>query len=57
MGKFFHPVRAKTAQANAPVHRLDEFPAGYSVAGWSPPLPASASPTKSSIPQTALPIE
>ena len=24
--------------------RLDEFPAGYSLAGWSPPEPASASP-------------
>ena len=30
--------------ANAPAHRLDEFPAGYSLAGWSPPVPASASP-------------
>ena len=30
--------------ANAPAHRLDEFPAGYSSAGWSPPEPASASP-------------
>src|SRR6202142_1119907 len=35
---------ASTA-ANAPAHRLDEFPAGYSSAGWSPPEPASASPT------------
>src|SRR5262249_38205324 len=33
--------------ANAPTHRLDEFPVGYSSAGWSPPLPASASPTDS----------
>src|SRR5882762_2504592 len=30
--------------ANAPAHRPDEFPAGYSSTGWSPPLPASASP-------------
>ncbi len=30
--------------ANASAHRLDEFPAGYSLAGWSPPEPASASP-------------
>ena len=29
---------------NTPVHRLDETPAGYSSAGWSPPEPASASP-------------
>jgi hypothetical protein len=26
------------------IHRLDEFPAGYSLAGCSPALPASASP-------------
>jgi hypothetical protein len=31
--------------ANAPAHRLDEFPAGYSSAGCSPAWPASASPT------------
>lgn len=31
-------------QTSAPAHRLDEFPAGYSLAGWSPPEPASASP-------------
>jgi hypothetical protein len=31
--------------ANAPAHRLDEFPAGYSSAGCSPASPASASPT------------
>ena len=30
--------------ANASAHRLDEFPAGYSLPGWSPPEPASASP-------------
>jgi hypothetical protein len=30
--------------ANAPAHRLDEFPAGYSSPGWSPPEPDSASP-------------
>ena len=30
--------------ANAPAHRLDEFPAGYSLAGCSPAVPASASP-------------
>jgi len=30
--------------AAAPTHRLDEFPTGYSSAGWSPPEPASASP-------------
>jgi hypothetical protein len=31
--------------ANAPAHRLDESPAGYSSAGCSPAEPASASPT------------
>lgn len=30
--------------AAAPTHRLDEFPAGYSLAGCAPALPASASP-------------
>jgi hypothetical protein len=30
--------------ANAPAHRLDEFPAGYSLAGCAPAEPASASP-------------
>jgi putative transposase len=32
--------------AAAPTHRLDEFPTGYSSAGWSPPEPASASPVE-----------
>jgi hypothetical protein len=27
-------------------HRLDESPAGYSLAGWSPPEPTSASPAE-----------
>ncbi len=30
----------------APAHRLDEFPAGYSLAGCSPAEPASASPAE-----------
>src|SRR5712691_10594740 len=30
-------------------HRLDEFPAGYSLAGCSPAEPASASPTSRSM--------
>src|ERR1700680_1096628 len=45
MGKSFHPMEAPALAANAPTHRLDEFPAGYYWAGWSPPEPASASPT------------
>src|ERR1022692_5326476 len=32
--------------ADAPAHRLDEFPAGYSLAGCSPAVPASASPAE-----------
>jgi transposase InsO family protein len=36
----------ETAEAASPAHRLDESPAGYSLAGWSPPEPASASPTE-----------
>src|SRR5258706_14763184 len=31
--------------ANAPAHRLDEFPVGYSLAGSAPAEPAAASPT------------
>jgi transposase InsO family protein len=36
----------KPTEADSPAHRLDESPAGYSSAGWSPPEPASASPTE-----------
>jgi transposase InsO family protein len=32
--------------ANSPPHPIDESPVGYSLAGWSPPEPASASPTE-----------
>lgn len=34
------------AEAGSLDYRLDESPAGYSLAGWSPPEPASASPTE-----------
>jgi putative transposase len=34
-----------------PDHRSDESPVGYSLAGWSPPEPASASPAKISLQQ------
>ena len=40
---------APTLGSNAPAHRLDESPVGYSLTGWSPPVPGSASPTKTSI--------
>ena len=42
----------KTAQqqgepdrSSSPAHRIDESPVGYSLTGWSPPEPVSASPT------------
>jgi hypothetical protein len=44
-------------ESNAPAHRLDESPVGYSSAGWSPPLPDSASPTRTSILQNAPTVE
>ena len=36
----------ESAKTDSPAHRLDESPAGYSLASWSPPEPASASPTE-----------
>ena len=36
--------RGADETASAPAHRLDEFPAGYSLKGCSPALPISASP-------------
>ena len=39
-------IDEKPTEAGFPDHRLDESPAGYSLAGWSPPEPASASPTE-----------
>ncbi|HZI51286.1 MAG TPA: IS3 family transposase [Terriglobia bacterium] len=35
----------KPAETGSPDHRVDESSVGYSLAGWSPPEPASASPT------------
>ncbi|MGA9135524.1 MAG: IS3 family transposase [Candidatus Sulfotelmatobacter sp.] len=37
-------VDGKPTEAGSPDHRLDESPAGYSLVGCSPALPASASP-------------
>ena len=31
--------------SSSPAHRIDESPVGYSLTGWSPPEPVSASPT------------
>jgi transposase InsO family protein len=38
-------LRGEPVPPASPAHRIDESPVGYSLAGWSPPEPASASPT------------
>ena len=43
-GEIYRFDAGASPAANAPAHRLDEFPAGYSLAGCSPAEPASASP-------------
>jgi hypothetical protein len=37
-------LEKKPPEGGFPHHRLDESPAGYSLPGWSPPEPDSASP-------------
>jgi putative transposase len=44
--KIYRSDTQKPAEAGFPGHRLDESSVGYSLAGWSPPEPASASPTE-----------
>ena len=44
----------KPTEAGSPAHRLDESPAGYSSAGWSPPEPASASPAEDDFEEEAV---
>ena len=39
-------INGKSSKVDSPDHRLDESPAGYSLAGCSPAEPASASPTE-----------
>jgi putative transposase len=39
-------IEGKPTETGSPDHRLDESPAGYSLAGWSPPEPTSASPAE-----------
>ena len=39
-------INGGPTEAGSPDHRLDESPAGYSSAGWSPPEPTSASPAE-----------
>jgi putative transposase len=43
--KIYRSDNGKPAEAGFSDHRLDESSAGYSLAGWSPPEPTSASPT------------
>jgi transposase InsO family protein len=40
--------------SSSPPHPIDESPVGYSLAGWSPPEPASASPTEVILKQQEL---
>jgi hypothetical protein len=42
--EIYPPMETQTNAVGAPVHRLDELPAGYSWAGYAPAEPASASP-------------
>ena len=37
-GEIFPSDGGANPAADVPAHRLDEFPAGYSLAGWSPPV-------------------
>lgn len=39
-------ANGEPVQPGSPAHRIDESPVGYSLTGWSPPGPVSASPTK-----------
>jgi putative transposase len=38
-------TKGEPVQPGSPAHRIDESPVGYSLTGWSPPEPVSASPT------------
>jgi len=42
-------VNGEPTEVSSPDHRLDESPAGYSSAGWSPPEPACASPAEDEV--------
>jgi putative transposase len=46
------PDNGEPAAPDSPPHRIDEPPTGYSLTGWSPPEPVSASPAKTTLPQT-----
>jgi transposase InsO family protein len=47
---FRNQKQKEPAKAGSSDHRLDESPAGYSLAGWSPPEPSSAWPAEDSLP-------
>ena len=47
-------VEGEPAETGSPDHRLDESPAGYSLAGCSPAEPASASPVEIIVMEKAL---
>ena len=49
------PGRWAGVRRSAPAHRLNEFPAGYSLAGCSPAEPASASPAEEKFTMKAAP--
>lgn len=42
----FDGMEREPNDVGSPDHRFDESPAGYSLAGWSPPEPTSASPAE-----------
>jgi transposase InsO family protein len=48
------PDNGEPAAANSPPHPIDEPPAGYSLTGWSPPEPASASPAETHSPANQI---
>jgi putative transposase len=50
--KIYRSDNEKPTEVGSPHHRVDESSVGYSLAGWSPPEPASASPTKSIVKKT-----
>ena len=47
-------TEGEPAETGSLDHRLDESPAGYSLAGWSPPEPASASPAEEILKENKL---
>jgi transposase InsO family protein len=48
------PDNGEPEAAGSPPHPIDEPPAGYSLTGWSPPEPGSASPANTTLPQNQI---